>query len=171
MNPYVALAEKAVNHYIKEAKIIEVPQELPEEFYSQRAGVFVTIHKGTELRGCIGTYLPTKQNIAQEIIINAIEACSNDYRFEPIRQEELEDLHIQVSILSAPIKIKSREELDVKKYGVIVSTKDGRKGLLLPDLEGVDTVSKQLEIASMKGDIDLDKEEADIYKFEVIKYQ
>ena len=171
MNPYIQLAQTAIEEYINKGKIISVPNNLPREFYEKQSGVFVTIRIDKNLRGCIGTYLPARKNIAEEIIQNAISACSQDNRFPPITREELPLLDIEVSLLSNPQKITNLKELDQEKFGVIVKCRDGRCGLLLPNLEGVDSVKKQLTIACQKGGIDpnLDKD-LEIYKFSVTKF-
>jgi len=170
MNPYVLLAKEAVEKYIEERKIIDPPKDLPKEFFERKAGVFVTIMSGKELKGCIGTYLPTQDNIAQEIIQNAIAAATEDYRFSPIQKEELDSLSYSVYILKTPVAIKDQGELNPRKFGIIV--KAGRRsGLLLPDLEGVDTVEQQIAIACEKGGIDPRQENITIYKFTVEKYE
>jgi len=169
MNPYVLLAKEAVENYIREKKVISPEGKLPQEFKG-RAGVFVTIMERKELRGCIGTYLPTQDNIAQEIIQNAIAAAVEDYRFSSIHKEDLASLSYSVYILSAPVIIKDKNELNPRKFGIIV--KAGRRsGLLLPDLEEVDTVDQQIAIACQKGGIDPEKERIDIYKFTAEKYE
>lgn len=169
MNPYTELAKKAVENYIKNKKIISPPKDLPEEFFKKRAGIFVTIKKNGNLRGCIGTYLPTKTNIAQEIIQNAISTATKDWRFEPLTEDELPHLSYTVYILSKPEPVKDLKELDPKKYGIIVKT-SFKIGLLLPDLEGVDTAKKQISIACQKAGIDPLKEKIIIYRFTVEKY-
>ncbi|MDD2697083.1 MAG: AmmeMemoRadiSam system protein A, partial [Candidatus Pacebacteria bacterium] len=166
MNHYTEIAKEAVENYIKEKKIISPANDLPEEISKRKAGTFVTIEKDGELRGCIGTYLPTRINIAEEIIHNAIAAATEDYRFDSIRKEELSRLSYTVYILSEPEIVKDVKELDPKKFGIIVKTApftypnedvvfDGhvpfKSGLLLPDLEGVDTIEKQFLIACQKG--------------------
>ena len=135
---------------------------------SLRAGAFVSIHKEGRLRGCIGTILPTEDSLAEEIIQNAISASTRDPRFDPIRPEELPLLEISVDVLGTPEDIDSPEELDVKRYGVIVSC-GSRRGLLLPDLPGVDTVEQQLSIARKKGGIG-PKEKVRLQRFEVIRH-
>ncbi|MDD5489182.1 MAG: AmmeMemoRadiSam system protein A [Candidatus Moranbacteria bacterium] len=172
MNHYVQLAKSAIEEYVKHRKIIDIPENLPPEFYEKKGGVFVSIHQRKELRGCIGTYLPAHKNLAEEIILNAIAAGSRDNRFFPIKEEELSGLSIEASLLSKPEKISRLDELDPKKYGVIVKCPDGRAGLLLPDLDGIDSVDQQLSIASQKGGInpDIDKNE-EIYRFTVEKYE
>ncbi len=171
MNEYVNLAKSAIGEYVKTGTIIPVPENLPPEFYEKKHGVFVSIHNGAELRGCIGTYLPAHKNLAKEIILNSIAACSRDNRFSPISAEELPNLKIEVSLLSVPEKISTPDELDPKKYGVIVKCPDGRTGLLLPDLEGVDSIEQQISIAYQKGGISpaLEKE-MEIFKFTVQKF-
>jgi len=181
----VDLAKKAVENYISESKIISPPSKLPEEFLNKKSGTFVTIKKNDELRGCIGTYLPTKKNIVKEVIDNAIAAATEDYRFGPIQKEELPYLSYTVYILNEPELVKDIKELDPKKYGIIVKTVpisssgdvvfDGhfvaKTGLLLPDLEGIDTIEKQISIACQKGGIDPAREKILIYKFTVEKYR
>ena len=165
---YVKLARQTIEKYVITGKKLEIPEDLPEEMLNRKAGTFVSIHENDRLRGCIGTIVATKKNVAQEIISNAISACSRDPRFNPIKVEELPYLEISVDVLGDAEYIDSPEELDVKRYGVIVSQR-GRVGLLLPDLEGVDTVEEQIEIAARKGGIDLD-EDYQLQRFEVIRH-
>ena len=167
-DPYVNLARQTVELYIKEGRVPKVTDDLPREMLDTQAGAFVSIHKNGDLRGCIGTILATKQNLAEEIISNAVSASTKDPRFPPITREELKDLEINVDVLSEPEQISSTNELDVKRYGVIVSH-GYRRGLLLPDLEGVDTVEQQIQIAMMKGGISPD-EEITLHRFEVIRH-
>jgi|SRR5665648_8034 len=165
---YVKLARETIENYIKQRKIISPPPNLPEEMINQKAGVFVSLKKFGDLRGCIGTFMPTQENIAQEIIKNAISAAVDDPRFSPVNVSELEDLSISVDVLSAPEEVKDISQLDPKKYGVIVSS-GYKKGLLLPDLEGVDTVEYQIDIAKRKAGIYPD-EKVKLYRFEVKRY-
>ena len=165
---YVRLARKSLESYILAGEIIPVPTGISAVMLKEKAGAFVSIHKGGRLRGCIGTFLPTRDNIAEEIIYNAISASTKDPRFRPIEAEELPFLDINVDILSAPEKIDSKDELDVKKYGVIVS-KGFKRGLLLPDLDGVDTVDEQISIAKQKAGIRED-EEVQLQRFEVVRH-
>ena len=168
---YVKLAVNAMNAWITDKEIIAVPEGLPDEMYTERKGAFVSIHEYGELRGCIGTILPTRQNLAEEIIRNAISACSKDPRFEAIRKEEIPYLEVSVDVLSRPEEIgQDRSKLDVRKYGVICSVPDGRRGLLLPDLEGVDDVKTQIHIACNKGNIDEEDPELQLSRFEVIRH-
>ncbi len=165
---YVKLARLTVENYIRKGRVISPPGDLPEEMYNTRAGAFVSIHEHGRLRGCIGTILPTRPNLAQEIIANAVSASTRDPRFDRIRPEELKWLEISVDVLGEPEKIPSPDYLDVKKYGVIV-TRGGRRGLLLPDLEGVDTVEEQIAIAKNKAGISA-LEEVTLERFEVIRH-
>ena len=150
---YVKLARESLESYITKGEVIPIPEGLPEEMLEKQAGAFVSIHENGMLRGCIGTILPTTSCVAQEIIDNAVSASTRDPRFDPITPEELRWLEINVDVLGEPEDIDSPEELDVKKYGVIVSC-GGRRGLLLPDLDGVDTVEQQIKIAMRKGGIE-----------------
>lgn len=151
-DPFVALARKSLEMYVSDGTVIEMPEVLPPEMKFNRAGVFVSIKKNGQLRGCIGTTAPTRKNIADEIIHNAISAGTQDPRFSPVEEDELDMLVYSVDVLGEPEKINSIDELDVKKYGIIVRS-GRRSGLLLPDLEGVDTPERQLEIALWKAGI------------------
>jgi len=173
MNEYVKLAKNTIEKYIKTGKKIGVPKDLPEEFYGVRKGVFVTIcekHSSKKLRGCVGTFIPTKENIAEEIINNAISAAVHDYRFDPVLESELDNLIYEVSLLNPSEQINSVTGLDAKKYGVIVKSQDGRTGLLLPDIKGVDTPEEQISIACQKAEIDLEVEKIELFRFTVSKY-
>ena len=165
---YVKLVRETIENYIKQGKIITPPLDLPEEMINQKAGVFVSLKKNGNLRGCIGTFMPIQENIAQEIIKNAISAAVDDPRFSPVIASELGDLTISVDVLSLPEEIFDVSELDPEKYGVIVSS-GYKKGLLLPDLEGVDTVEEQLYIAKRKAGIYPD-EKVKLFRFEVKRY-
>ena len=171
MNPYTNLAKLVVETYIKDNKIIDPPKDLPQEFLLKRAGAFVTILENGNLKGCIGTYLPTRENIAQEIIHNAIAAATEDYRFNSVTKDDLDNLSYEVYILEEPQKIKNISELDPIKYGVLVKSNTGKSGLLLPDLEGLDTTEKQLEAVFVKAGINTELEKVEIYKFEAKKYK
>lgn len=170
MDEYTQLAQKTIEEYIKNRKIIKIPEGLSEEFYSRKSGVFVTIFKGGELRGCVGTYLPVQENVAKEIIDNAISACSMDYRFLPIDKSELPYLKYEVSVLSKPEIIKDIGNHNPKKHGIVVQCFDGRCGLLLPDLDKIDTVGEQFEVACQKGGIDPEKDKPNLYFFTVEKH-
>jgi AmmeMemoRadiSam system protein A/AmmeMemoRadiSam system protein B len=166
---YVSLARKAIEEYVVHGSIIPANPLLSEEMLKKRAGVFVSIHEAGELRGCIGTTAATQPSIAQEIIHNAIEAATQDPRFPAIEARELPYLEISVDVLSPYETIASVEDLDVKKYGVIVENR-GRRGLLLPNLDGVETVEQQIAIAKKKAGI-APEEKATLYRFEVVRHQ
>ena len=165
----VDLAWWTLKEFLGEKKVPS-PLNIPLEF-QKKAGVFVSLHKKGELRGCIGTYLPTQKNIAEEIIRNTISAATQDPRFPPVREGELKEIEISVDILSEPELIHSLDDLNPRKYGVIVS-KEWQKGLLLPDLEGVNTVETQLRIAKQKaGLLGVPLTQLEIYRFTVTRYK
>ena len=165
---YVRLARAAICAYVREGTVITPPSGLPSEMESTKAGAFVSIHMFGRLRGCIGTILPTTPSLSQEIIQNAISASTRDHRFSPIQPWELDYLEINVDVLSSPEPISSPSQLDVRRYGVIV-TNGNRRGLLLPDLEGVDTIEKQIAIARQKAGI-APEEPVSLERFEVIRH-
>jgi hypothetical protein len=169
MNPLVELAKKAVENYIEEGKVTEIPDNFPKDLLAKKAGVFVTIEKEGRLRGCIGTYLPAQDNVVQETIRNAVAAASEDYRFGEIKKSELAHLSYIVYILNKPELVKDIAELDPKKFGVIVKA-GNKSGLLLPDLEGVNTAMEQIAICCQKGGIVLKEGNVELYKFTVEKY-
>ena len=176
MNTYSILAYKAIKTYLESKVTINVPEELPKEFYDAKAGVFVTIYEKKtdnqkELRGCIGTYLPQRNNIAEEIIHNAIAAATEDYRFNSLSADELDNMIVEVSILSKPERVLDLKALDADKYGVIVKTADGRCGLLLPAIEGVSSPEEQIAIACQKGGIDPGCDKIILHRFTVEKYK
>ena len=166
-SPYVELARNTIEFYVREGKVIKAPENIPEDM-KKAAGVFVSIKKKEALRGCIGTFAPTKKNIAEEIIANAIAASTGDPRFVPIEPDELSELEISVDVLTKPEKIGSTKDLDPKKFGVIVSS-GGRRGLLLPDLPGVNTPEEQIAICKRKAGIG-EREEIKLERFEVKRY-
>lgn len=165
---YVKLARHSLEHFVKTHEPAELPADLPEELTSRRAGAFVSLHIGGNLRGCIGTIMATQKNLAEEILNNAISACSRDPRFDPVRVDELDDLEYSVDVLEEPEQIFSVKDLDVRRYGVIVEN-GTRRGLLLPDLEGVDTVAEQIAIAKRKAGI-RPEEKVSMWRFEVIRH-
>lgn len=170
MDIYVKLASDTIKLYLEKQEIPAM-ESIDLEIRRKRAACFVSIHKkdGT-LRGCIGTIRPVYKNLAGEIISNAVAAATNDNRFEPIKPAELDDLEISVDILNPPEAIGSESELDPKRYGVIVQARDGREGLLLPDIKDVDSVTEQLIIAREKAGISPD-EEITIYRFAVERHK
>jgi len=168
-HPLVQLARATIETYVRDRRKLK-PAEAPAPIEGGQAGVFVTIHTAStgDLRGCIGTISPTEPILAQEVINNAIAAATRDPRFQPVRPAELDDLEIDVSVLYPPEPIDSPDQLDVRQYGVIVE-RSHRRGLLLPDIPGVDDVATQVRYARMKAGIG-EKEKVDLYRFRVEKH-
>lgn len=169
-DPYVTLARASVEHFVREGTPLPRPEDLPEEMLTQRAGVFVSLHEHGRLRGCIGTVGPVTSCIADEIIRNGISACSEDPRFDPVRPAELDQLEISVDVLGEAEDIASISELDPQRYGVIV-TNGMRRGLLLPMLDGVDTIEEQVDIACRKGGIAPGEPGTTLQRFEVVRHE
>ncbi len=167
MSPLTRLARQTVEMYVRERKVPHVEQLTPE--MQARAGVFVSIHKKGALRGCIGTFEPQAENVAVEVISNAVSSATRDPRFTPITVGELKDLDYSVDVLTPPVPVKDKNELDAKRFGVIVES-GRKKGLLLPDLEGVDTVDQQIEICRQKAGI-YPGEKVNLYRFEVRRHK
>jgi len=167
VHPLVRLAKRSVESYVRKGKVVPVKRLTPE--MKLKAGVFVSIHKGGELRGCIGTIEPQRNNVAEEIIANAISSAIRDPRFYPVTADELKELEYSVDVLTEPKPVKSRKRLDARRYGVIVEA-GGRRGLLLPDLEGVNSASEQIDICRQKAGIPPD-EPVKLYRFEVKRYK
>ena len=167
LHPVVKLAKKTVESYVRGGKTPE-PQELTAEM-KERAGVFVSLHKHGELRGCIGTFEPTKDNVAEEIIANAVSSSTRDPRFPPVVASELEDLEYSVDILTEPEPVTDISQLDHRRHGVIVES-GSKKGLLLPDLEGVDSVEEQIVICRLKAGISVG-EPVRLYRFQVRRFK
>jgi AmmeMemoRadiSam system protein A len=165
-SPLVKLARETVESYVTQGSVPS-PKSLTPEMKG-KAGVFVSIHKGDDLRGCIGTIGPTEENIAKEIVQNAVSAATKDPRFPPVSPDELNELNYKVDVRTEPELIQGTDQLDPKKYGVIVEA-GWRRGLLLPDLEGVDSVDNQIEICRAKAGIG-QKEPVKLYRFEVKRY-
>ncbi len=201
MNKLTELAKLATENYVKDHKKTKVPKDFPAEFLEKKAGVFVTIIKNGELRGCIGTYLPTKENIEEEVIDNAILASTEDWRFGPVRKSELPELLYEVSVLDEPelmgeinldeltiekTKNTVLKKLDPKKFGIIVKSRGflsgsdaifdaaprpyQKSGLLLPNLEGINSPEEQILIACQKAGINPGREIITIYRFTTKKY-
>ncbi|MDP2729715.1 MAG: AmmeMemoRadiSam system protein B [Dehalococcoidales bacterium] len=168
LSPLAKLAREAVESYVRQGKVPSPPRELTPEM-EQKAGVFVSIHKLGELRGCIGTFEPTRKNVAEEVIANAINSAIRDPRFPQVARSELKDLDYSVDVLTSPEPVENKDELDPKKYGVIAQC-GWRRGLLLPDLEGVDTVDQQIKICCQKAGIG-PKEPIKLYCFQVKRYK
>lgn len=167
---WVRLARLALETFVTTgAPLAQLPDDLPAELTGTAAGAFVSLHRDGQLRGCIGTILPAAENLAWEIAQNAVSAGCQDPRFSPVRAGELDQLEYSVDVLSAPERVSSPGQLDPRRYGVIVSC-GGRRGLLLPDLDGVDTVEQQLAIARQKGGIRAGEPYA-IQRFEVVRHR
>ena len=165
---WVKLARASAEYFVKNGDIMPLPDWVPEELLNTKAGAFVSVHKFGGLRGCIGTIAATQNNLAQEIIQNAVSAVSKDPRFHPVTEDELKFLDINVDVLGEAEPVKSEAELDVKKYGVIVQS-GYKRGLLLPDLDGVDTVEQQVSIARRKGGI-APGDKVELFRFEVVRH-
>ncbi|HYQ48669.1 MAG TPA: AmmeMemoRadiSam system protein A [Thermodesulfovibrionales bacterium] len=168
MHPVVELAKKSIEEFLRSGKRISPPEDLSPEL-AARAGVFVSLKKRGNLRGCIGTFQPCTCSVAEEIIQNAIAAATQDPRFSAVTEDELGDISYSVDVLSPPEAIASIRDLDPKKYGVIVA-QGMKRGLLLPDLEGVDTPEEQLRIAKTKAGIWSD-DEVQMFRFVVTRYR
>ena len=166
---YLSLARYSLETYVRTGRRANLPPDLSMELTSQKAGAFVSIKKDGRLRGCIGTILPVRENLAAEILYNAISAGTADPRFSPVTADELPDLVYDVDVLSVPELIESAAQLDVKRYGVIVEAGQ-KRGLLLPDLAGVDTVEQQVEFARKKGNI-APQEAVKLWRFTVTRHE
>lgn len=166
---YVRLARQSLEHYVKTHQHIQRPEGLSDELINQRSGVFVSLKMNGSLRGCIGTISPATANIADEIIYNAVSAGAEDPRFDPVREDELPRLVYSVDVLGEARPVTSMEELDANRYGVIVKSR-GRRGLLLPNLEGVDTPEQQVSIALQKAGIS-PSEHYLMERFEVVRHK
>jgi len=167
MHPLVQLARKAVEGYVNDRRMVDPGELVPE--MKKRAGVFVSLKKHGQLRGCIGTFEPTQINVAEEIIQNAISSATGDPRFSPVKPGELNELEYSVDVLTSPEPVDGKSELDPRKYGVIVEA-GRRRGLLLPDLEGVDSVDMQIDICRQKAGIP-SAEPVKLYRFQVTRYR
>ena len=162
----INLARKAIENYLEGKQTVEIPKDTNKELLENKSGVFVTLEKNGQLRGCVGTFLPTQKNIATEIVYSAI-AATQDPRFEPLKKDEWKDVSVIVYLLDKPEPVSKIEELDPKKYGVIVvSAENPQKiGLLLPNIEDIKTPEEQVFVAVQKAQIDPEKEGLIIYKF------
>jgi len=167
LHPVVKLAKETVESYIRKGKMPR-PRKLTSEM-RERARVFVSLHKHGQLRGCIGTFEPTKNSVAEEIIANAISSSTGDPRFPPVTASELDDLEYSVDILTKPEPVTDINQLDPKEYGVIVES-GWKKGLLLPDLEGVDSIEEQIAICRLKAGISA-SEPVRLYRFQVRRFK
>lgn len=170
LHPLVALAAEAVEAFVRDRRIIAPPGDFLEQYpqAARRAGAFVCLKARGQLRGCIGTTEPTRETLAVEIIENAVAAATRDPRFDPVRAEELFDLEITVDVLSEPEPVADETRLDHRRYGVIVQA-GARHGVLLPDIEQIESVRDQVATARLKAGIGPD-EAAELFRFEVTRY-
>jgi AmmeMemoRadiSam system protein A len=166
LHPLVRLAKETVESYVTQRKVPDAKELTPE--MKEKAGVFVSIKKRGELRGCIGTFEPGRGNVAEETIENAISSATRDPRFPAVDVSELDQLRYSVDVLTPPEPVEGEHQLDPRKYGVLVES-GGRRGLLLPDLEGVDTVAEQIDICRRKAGIP-PHEPVKLHRFEVRRY-
>jgi len=167
-HPYISLAQESIHHYLNHHEKLSCPDHLSKDLQS-RCGAFVSIKKLRQLRGCIGTLQPCKPNLAMEIIENALKAALHDPRFSPVIAEELGDLSYSIDVIGPLEKVSTLEELDPHIYGLVVRRR-GKQGVLLPDLEGVDSTEEQIQICRDKGKID-DDEPVEIYRFKVDRFR
>jgi AmmeMemoRadiSam system protein A len=166
-SPLVRWARQSLEAYVESGRRLPPPEPLPEEM-NCAAAAFVSLKKDGQLRGCIGTLQPVRANLALEIRENVISAGTQDYRFSPVQKEELPELEYSVDVLSRPEPVQSISELDPKRYGVIVR-QGSKSGVLLPDLEGVDTAEQQVGIAMQKAGI-RPGSKVDLERFEVRRF-
>jgi AmmeMemoRadiSam system protein A len=168
-DPLVALARQAIEAYVREQTVIHPP--LPADGELRRAGAFVSLHlPDGSLRGCMGTTEPQAASLEEEVVDNAVTAASRDPRFYGVTLQELDSLDISVDVLGPAEEVRGLDQMDPKRYGMIIRTLDGRRALLLPDLEGVETAEQQLRITCRKGSIDPDNDQYQIYRFEVERH-
>ena len=164
------LARQSIKHFLSSGERLGTPRNLPPEL-SRPAGAFVSLHAvNGELRGCIGTTSPTTPNLASEVISNAISAATQDDRFNPVELHDLANLWISVDVLGRPVPEPDLSKLDPQRFGIVVSASDGRTGVLLPDLENINSAAEQIAICREKGAID-PEEPVHISKFEVKRFQ
>ena len=167
-HPYVSLARESIHHYLNHHEKLSCPSPLSNDLKS-RSGAFVSIKKLQQLRGCIGTLEPCEPNLAMEIIENALKAALNDPRFSPITLGELQDLTYSIDVVRPLEKVSDVSDLDPKIYGLVVRS-NGKQGVLLPDLEGVNSTEEQIQICRSKGKIPGD-ELIEMYRFKVERFR
>lgn len=167
-HPLVRLARLTIAAHLEGALLESVQVFLPPDL-PVRAAAFVSLHRGSALRGCIGTLEPQTPSLREEVMANAISASTRDPRFPSVKRDEVESLEISVDVLTPPEPIDGLTSLDTNRYGVIVQS-GWRRGVLLPDLEGVETVEQQVQIARAKAGIGR-HEPVQLYRFQVRRYQ
>lgn len=168
-DPCVALARYTIENLIVGKRKKPLPVNLPEELTQTQAGCFVSLHERGQLRGCIGTLGPQRQNLAAEIASNAVSAATRDPRFPQVTPEDVPYLEYSVDVLGPLEYIDSEDQLDPQRFGVVVS-KGFRRGVLLPRLDGVDTVRKQVDIARQKAGIRSSETGISLERFEVVRH-
>jgi AmmeMemoRadiSam system protein A len=171
-HPLVELAREAIEAFVEHGTQISPPPELTPEM-QRHAGAFVTIRRAGQLRGCIGTIHAAHANVAEEVIHNAISAATHDPRFPPLTPDELDGLEVKVDVLGDPEAVEDPADLDPKRYGLIVQSirQPWRRGLLLPDLEGIETVEQQVYWTRYhKAGITNPDEPVEMFRFEVKRY-
>lgn len=170
MDIYTQLAYDTIKMFLTEENLPDLKKVNPE-LLSKKSGCFVTLRdKNDQLRGCIGTIKPLYKNLAGEIEANAVAASTQDPRFSPVTIEELDNLKVSVDVLNDPEQIFSNDDLDLKKYGIIVQAEDGRDGLLLPNIKGINSVEEQVTIAREKAGIEKD-EQISLFRFTVDRHE
>ncbi|MDH4207311.1 MAG: AmmeMemoRadiSam system protein A [Anaerolineae bacterium] len=173
-HPVVKLARDTIERYISQRQVLDAPpeEELTPEM-KEKGGVFVSIKKRGQLRGCIGTIEPRQLNVAREVIQNAISAATCDPRFPPIGPAELQDLDVSVDVLTTPEPIESLDQLDPKRYGLIVQSlaNPSKRGLLLPDLPSIRTAEEQFHHTKVYKAGIAEDEPIQMYRFEVVRYE
>jgi len=172
VDPYVELARLTIHHFTRhKRRLSEIPEWIRQALAGERAATFVSLHRpGGELRGCKGTLEPWHGTVAEEVVENAISACSRDPRFSPVKAEELEGLEIHVDVLSPLEPAQGPSELEVKRYGLVVSASDGRRGVLLPDIASIESVEDQIAIACRKAGIDPRREAFTLQRFTTARH-
>ncbi len=170
-HPLVRLAAEAIQVFVVEQRVLDPPESLLAEVPAahQPAGAFVSLKRGGHLRGCVGNTTPTRPTLAAEVINTAISAATRDPRFPAVDRVELEDLVVAVDVLDSPMPVLHLSELDHRRYGVIVRS-GTKQGVLLPDIEGINSVTEQLAVAREKAGL-TPEEVAEWFRFEVTRYQ
>ncbi|MDP2820968.1 MAG: AmmeMemoRadiSam system protein A [bacterium] len=166
------LARKSVENYLKEKTLLKIPEATPDFLLENKKGVFVSIFKkhNNELRGCIGTFKAIRENIAEEIIHNSLSSAFDDPRFLPLKNEELDEIYFEVSILEEPKPVKNFDELNPDIFGIIARSENGKQALLLPDIKGITTKEEQLSAICQKAGINPEEEKINLLKFKIEKF-
>ncbi|MCD4664915.1 MAG: AmmeMemoRadiSam system protein A [Bacteroidales bacterium] len=170
---YTKIALETIRHFLQvgNTKKLQI-QNIPEELFTIRRGCFVSLHRlNGELRGCIGTIEPSHLNIYQEIIHNAVAASTRDTRFDSVTISELNEIELSVDVLTLPEKINSLDDLDIQIFGIIVSDNKYKRGILLPDIKGIESIDHQIQIAQKKAGLaETPIENLSIYRFTSTRY-